>query len=1036
MGNGNKLVIVESPTKAKKIGGYLGDGYTVMASVGHIRDLAQPSQIPAGDKAKFGKFGVDVEDGFKPYYIVDGDKKKTVAELKKALKDSDELYLATDEDREGEAIAWHLVQTLKPKVPVKRMVFHEITKDAIKASLGNTRNVDEDMVDAQETRRILDRLYGYELSPVLWRKVGPGLSAGRVQSVATRLIVERERERMAFIRAPYWDVTATLTAPDAEGNAATFESRMVSLGGKRLAASKDFGSDGKLTPAGFKDNVCQLDEHRANEVASRLTLEVFTVASMETKPYRRRPLPPFTTSTLQQTAGNRLSMSSRQTMRAAQGLYENGYITYMRTDSVTLSQEAISAARNAVEYHFGKTYLSDEPKQYATKTAGAQEAHECIRPAGARFQDPQELAGKVPPDQLRLYTLIWQRTLASQMADATGSTATVRLSAPAGDEGEALFQASGTVIEFFGFMKATGEGRRAASVESSEPSATNVASTVGVQGDAKGNASASDSAQTSRGASKTSRDAGKTSRDADENGSLPPMSTGDQLHATSVEADGHETQPPARYTEASLVKTLEAKEIGRPSTYASIISTIIDRGYVYERGRALIPSWLAFSVIKLLETKFPKYVDYQFTADMENGLDQIAHGQETGRDWLTRFYFGSGEGTAQSADDAHAGLQQQVAQLGEIDARAINTIDIGDGLHVRVGRYGPYLEDMEHVDAEGNPKRASLPDTMAPDELTVAAGHELIEHNAGGPRELGVDPVTGGTVEVRSGRFGPYVALVPPQVPETADGEAEQDGSSGAATGARKATRKAVKKAAAPKLKMASLFKTMSPESLTLEDALRLLALPRVVGTYEETNAQTGELSTVTVEANNGRYGPYLTKTGADGKSDTRSLGSEDEIFTVDLDKAKELFAQPKYGRGRSRGTAKPPLRELGPDPENGKPVTIKDGFYGAYITDGETNRTLPKQYTPESIEPAEAFRLLAEKRAAGPAKRRTRKTAASKTTSSKTAGAKTSGTKTAAKASVKSSKTAAAKKTATKTSSKSASKSTTRKTTVAKAAE
>ncbi|PVV70626.1 type I DNA topoisomerase, partial [Bifidobacterium bifidum] len=462
MGTGNKLVIVESPTKAKKIGGYLGSGYTVMASVGHIRDLAQPSQIPADDKARFGKFGVDVDDGFKPYYIVDGDKKKTVAELKKALKNSDELYLATDEDREGEAIAWHLVQTLKPKVPVKRMVFHEITKDAIKASLGNTRNVDEDMVDAQETRRILDRLYGYELSPVLWRKVGPGLSAGRVQSVATRLIVERERERMAFVRASYWDVTAVLGATDAEGEPASFESRMVSLGGKRLAGSKDFSDDGKLTPSGFADNVCQLDEAHANALAKLLADATFTVASMETKPYRRRPLPPFTTSTLQQTAGNRLSMSSRQTMRAAQGLYENGYITYMRTDSVTLSQEAIAAARDAVEYHFGKSFLSDGPKQYVTKTASAQEAHECIRPAGARFHDPAELSGKVPADQLKLYTLIWQRTLASQMADATGSTATVRLSAPAGEDGEAMFQASGTVIEFPGFMKATGEGRRAA----------------------------------------------------------------------------------------------------------------------------------------------------------------------------------------------------------------------------------------------------------------------------------------------------------------------------------------------------------------------------------------------------------------------------------------------------------------------------------------------------------------------------------------------------------------------------------------------
>jgi len=960
MATGSKLVIVESPTKAKKIGGYLGSEYTVMASVGHIRDLAQPSQVPAADKTKFGKFGVDVEDGFKPYYIVDGNKKKTVSELKSALKKADTLYLATDEDREGEAIAWHLVQTLKPKVPVKRMVFHEITKEAIKASLDNTRDVDDDMVDAQETRRILDRLYGYELSPVLWRKVGPGLSAGRVQSVATRLIVERERERMAFVRAPYWDVTATLEAPDADGNNVAFDSRMVSLGGCRLAGSKDFGADGKLTAAGAKDRVVQLDEAQASAIAQALEFATFTVASMETKPYRRRPVPPFTTSTLQQTAGNRLGMSSRQTMRAAQGLYENGYITYMRTDSVTLSQEAIAAAREAVVKHFGENYLSDAPKQYATKTAGAQEAHECIRPAGTKFRDPAEIASKVPADQLKLYTLIWQRTLACQMADATGSTATVRLSAPTESNGEAMFQASGTVIEFPGFMKATGEGRRA-SAESKK-------------GDAAG--SVEQAAQSGKSS--------KADKKSDDNVSLPPMNPGDALAAVAVGADGHETQPPARYTEASLVKTLEQKEIGRPSTYASIISTIIDRGYVYERGRALIPSWLAFSVVKLLETKFPRYVDYEFTADMESGLDQIASGQETGRNWLTRFYFGSGEGAAQSADEAHAGLQQQVAQLGEIDAREINTIEIGDGLHVRVGRYGPYLEDVNHLDDEGNPKRASLPDTLAPDELTVEVGHDLIENHSGGPRALGVDPVSGGTVEVRNGRFGPYVALVMPSADAGADGDVAGDGKPKKVKSAKKA---------ADRPKMASLFKTMSPESLTLDDALRLLSLPREVGSYEEANAQTGEVQTVVVQANNGRYGPYLTKTGADGKSDTRSLASEDEIFTVDLDKAKELFAQPKYGRGRGRGAAKPPLRELGVDPETQKQVTIKEGFYGAYITDGETNRTLPKQYAPESIEPAEAFRLLAEKRAQGPSKRRGRKGAAGKGGAKKTAvkGAKAS---------------------------------------------
>ena len=926
MASGNKLVIVESPTKAKKIGGYLGKGYTVMASVGHIRDLAQPSQIPASQKKAYGKFGVDVNDGFKPYYIVDDKKKHTVSELKKALKNADELYLATDEDREGEAIAWHLVQTLKPKVPVKRMVFHEITPEAIKDSLKHTRDVDAHMVDAQETRRVLDRLYGYELSPVLWRKVGPGLSAGRVQSVATRLIVERERERMAFVKASYWDLLARLVQEDAGESASSggFQARMISLGEQRLAVSKDFTSKGQLTQAAAKEQVLQLDEQHARSLAETLKNQDFTVTGMETKPYRRRPQPPFTTSTLQQTAGNRLGMSSRATMRAAQGLYENGFITYMRTDSVTLSQEAIAAARKGVEREYGAEYLSAESKQYVTKTAGAQEAHECIRPAGSTFHRPQELADRLAPDQLKLYTLIWRRTLASQMADATGSTATIRLSAQAGKEGTALFQASGTVIKFPGFLKAMGSG----------------------------------------------------SEQTDEDSSLPPVQQGDVLRAASlVEPEGHETQPPARYTEASLVKTLEAKEIGRPSTYASIISTIIDRGYVYERGRALIPSWLAFSVVRLLETNFPKYVDYQFTAQMENGLDMIAHGKERGKDWLTRFYFGSGPGAAQNADQAHQGLQEQVAQLGDIDARKINTIEIGDGLQVRVGRYGPYLEDTADLDTDGNPKRASLPPTMAPDELTVAAGHELIAANAGGPRQLGKDPETGGRVEVRKGRFGPYVALISPE--EEAAEEKKPTGKT-----ARTAKR------TGPKPKMASLFKTMDPDTVTLEDALKLLSLPRTVGSIELTDAKTGATNQATVTASNGRYGPYLTATKADGGTETRSLTDEGQIFTIDQAGAKALFDQPKYGR-RSRSAAKPPLRELGTDPDSGKPVTIKDGFYGVYITDGQTNRTLPKQYTAQSIEPEVAFRLLAEKRAAGPTKRRgrtARKSTARKSTARKSA--------------------------------------------------
>ncbi|MFU0534534.1 type I DNA topoisomerase [Gardnerella pickettii] len=955
----NKLVIVESPTKARKIGGYLGSGYTVMASVGHIRDLAQPSQVPAAKKAEFGKFGVDVNNGFEPYYVVGADKKKTVSDLKAALAKSGELFLATDEDREGEAIAWHLVQALKPKVPVKRMVFHEITKPAIQASLANTRDVDDHMVDAQETRRVLDRLYGYELSPVLWRKVGPGLSAGRVQSVATRLIVERERERMAFRKASYWDVCADLSA-----NGVDFTARMTALNGARLAGSKDFNSLGELQKAKGESALAHyLSEADACAIAQILGAADFVVNSMDTKPYRRRPLPPFTTSTLQQTAGNRLSMSSRQTMRAAQSLYENGYITYMRTDSVTLSKEAIFAARDCVKSSFGSEYLADSPKQYATTSAGAQEAHECIRPAGSTFRNPADLAGVLPADQLKLYTLIWQRTLASQMADATGFTATVKLDALAGSFGTANFQASGTVIEFAGFMKVFG----------------------GFSEDEQSKA-------------------------------LPPMANGDVLKALQVSADGHETQPPARYTEASLVKTLEAKEIGRPSTYASIISTIIDRGYVYERGRALIPSWLAFAVIKLLESNFPTYVDYAFTADMENGLDRIAHGEEAGKDWLYKFYFGDDEAAVAGYSRAEAGdfamregLQKQVDQLGEIDAREINTIDIGGGLHVRVGRYGPYLEDTKNLDEEGNARRASIPSTLAPDELSEQVARDLIENNSDGPRVLGTDPQTGGSVEVRNGRFGAYVALV--EASDEASGEDKSQATDDSAkTGAKSSAKSSAKskKTAKAKPKMASLFKTMDPATITLQDALKLLNLPRLVGVVEEVDEQ-GEVKRARIEANNGRYGPYLTKTyertdsgdsAADSKPDNRSLASEDAIFSVTLDEAKELFAQPKYGK-RTRGAAKPPLRELGEDPESGKPVVIKDGFYGAYITDGVTNRTLPKQYTPESIEPQVAFELLAQKRAAGPVKRKraaAKKTAAKKTTTKKTAAKKTAAKKSTVK--------------------------------------
>lgn len=998
MARGTKLVIVESPTKARKIQGYLGDGYTVMASVGHIRDLAQPSQIPAADKAKYGKFGVDVNDGFLPYYVINDDKRKTVRDLKAALKNASELYLATDEDREGEAIAWHLVQTLKPKVPVRRMVFHEITKKAILESLDHTRDVDQNMVSAQETRRILDRLYGYELSPVLWRKVAPKLSAGRVQSVATRLIVERERERMAFVPATYRDIAVAL-APESDaavdgaiaggvaGGAAqvavlpektpgddglsietrlenqkaaghishAFIARMTSLDGVRLATSKDFADSGELTARAAKANPVQLSAVDAKALTTALATADYAVSSVESKPYTRRPSPPFTTSTLQQTAGNRLGMSSRAVMRAAQGLYENGYITYMRTDSVTLSSQALEAAREQVREQFGEEYLPEHSHQYATKTAGAQEAHEAIRPAGSTFRTPAQLAGKVPNDQWRLYKLIWQRTLASQMVPATGSTETVTidadvsgamagavdagLSAAVAQAKTAQFQASGTVITFLGFM---------------------AVSRAGGDYEAK-------------------------------SGDLPDVREGEMLAASAVQSQAHQTQAQARYTEASLVKKLESEEIGRPSTYASIISTIIDRGYVYERGRALIPSWLAFSVTKLLEEKFPKLVDYAFTAQMENGLDEIAQGKQSMVEWLTRFYFGSGSDSAHDEQEATEGLQAQVAQLGDVDARAINTIEIGDGINVRVGRFGPYLEDTANLDAAGNPRHASIPDDIAPDELTVEKAREIIANSATAGRVLGAD-AQGNTVEVRVGRFGPYVALIKP----AADAEGASDAEAAPAKSA--AAKRGRKTADRPK--MASLFSSMDPETITLEQALALLSLPRTVGTYEEADEKTGEMRTVTIAANNGRYGPYITKAiaGDDGKPDNRSLENQDDVFAITLEQAKEKFAQPKQ-YGRRRASAKPPLRELGTDPESGKPVVIKDGFYGVYITDGETNRTLPKQYTVESVTPEIAFELLAAKRAQGPTKRRRATKTARKSTAKKSATKKTTAKKATARA-------------------------------------
>ncbi|MFD1720922.1 type I DNA topoisomerase [Amnibacterium endophyticum] len=905
---GTKLVIVESPAKAKTIAKYLGPGYEVQASVGHIRDLIEPKNLPPElKKGSMGKFSVDVDNGFEPYYVVSDQKKKTVADLKRALKGADELYLATDEDREGEAIAWHLLEVLKPKVPVKRMVFHEITKDAITKARDNTRELDTALVDAQETRRILDRLYGYEVSPVLWRKVGPGLSAGRVQSAATRLVVERERERLAFVPAGYWDVSARF-AP-VEGPA--FAARLVRIDGKRVATGRDFDDRGQL-----KSGAVALDEAAARALVASIETDApeATVRSLETKPYRRRPAAPFTTSTLQQEAARKLRFSARQTMSVAQSLYENGHITYMRTDSPSLSQQAVQAARTQARSLYGAGSVPEQPRQYAGKSKNAQEAHEAIRPSGEVFPKPDELRGSLSPTEARLYDLIWRRTVASQMIDATGSTATVVVGLAA-DGREAEFSASGTVITERGFLAAYEEGR----------------------------------------------DEDRDAADADER--LPQLTEGQTLTPAEPAANGHETSPPPRYTEASLVKKLEELGIGRPSTYASILSTIVDRKYVTPRGTALVPNWIAFSVVRLLEDFFSELVQYQFTADMESDLDRIADGDAERVDWLRDFYFGH---------TGHPGLRQVVDNLGEIDARSINSIPITHDITLRIGRYGPYLEVAEasepQVDAgsgelaEGEPtvRRVNLPPELAPDELTPAKARELADAPPQEDRVLGVHPEWGRTIVAKDGRFGPYVTEI---VPED---EAAKRG--------------------APKPRTASLFKSMSPDSVDLDTAVQLLALPRVVGADPESGDE--------ITAQNGRYGPYLKK-----GTDTRTLPDEDSIFGIDLPGALELFAQPKYG-GRRASSA---LKEFDADPVSGKPVKIKDGRFGAYVTDGETNATIPRGEDVDAVDFERAVQLLADKRAKGPAPKKTgtrtatKRTTTAKTTTAKTTGAKATGAKTAA---------------------------------------
>ena len=922
---GRKLVIVESPAKARTIAGYLGDGYTVEASVGHIRDLPQPSELPADmKKGPFGKFAVDVDHGFEPYYVVDADKKKKVAELKRALKESDELYLATDEDREGEAIAWHLLQELKPKVPVKRMVFHEITREAIQRALESTRDLDVRLVDAQETRRILDRLYGYEVSPVLWRKVRQGLSAGRVQSVATRLVVERERERMAFRAADYWDVTGTFVqaAPSVEAEEGSFGARLVQVDGRRVASGRDFDDRGQLKGA----DVVHLDESRATALAAGLQDADFAVLSLETKPYTRRPAAPFTTSTLQQEASRKLRMGSRQTMRTAQGLYENGYITYMRTDSPALSTQAIDAARRQAAELYGPEFVPDKPRVYANKAKGAQEAHEAIRPAGDHFRTPAQVARELSGDQFRLYELIWKRTVASQMADARGSTASVRVgatttAAAGGHAGSAaVFAASGTVITFRGFLAAYEEGRDVERYSDDEPAPG------GSRRSARGRAAAgADDAEQGGDAAPT----------RSEDARLPQMAEGDRLLGSELAADGHRTSPPPRFTEASLIKALEERGIGRPSTYAATISVIQDRGYVTNRGQALVPSWLAFAVSRLLEENLDRLVDYDFTAAMEQDLDAIAAGDKERVAWLTSFYFGEQSGSA-----APEGLRDLVASLGDIDARDVNSIDIGDGITLRVGRYGPYLEGpAAEGDDPATPRRASVPDELAPDELTVEKARELLETRPDGDLVLGQDPTTGTTIVAKNGRYGPYVTELLP--------EPELDPGLSAA-----AKKKAL--AAQPKPRTASLLKTMQLPGITLEDALRLLSLPRVVGVDPASGDE--------ITAQNGRYGPYLKK-----GTDSRTLPTEEAMFDITLEEAPAIYAEPKRGRG---ATSAPPLRELGADPVSGKPVVVKEGRFGPYVTDGETNATLRKEDAVESVTLERAAELLAEKRARGPVKK------------------------------------------------------------------
>lgn len=852
------LVIVESPTKARTIRDFLPNGYEVKASMGHIRDLpSSAAEIPSSVRDKpWSRLGVDVESGFKPLYVISSRRKKTIKELKDSLKQADELIIATDEDREGESIGWHLVEVLKPKVPVQRMVFHEITRDAIAQAVQSPRSLDEDLVSAQETRRILDRLVGYTISPLLWKKIAPKLSAGRVQSVAVRLLVERERERHAFVRGSYWDLDAVLSKPEMQGD--NFKARLLSVGGTRVARGKDFDeTTGKIAEGA---DVLLLDEQQAAALRERLAETDWRVASVETKRSVRRPYAPFTTSTLQQEAGRKLRLTARETMRVAQRLYENGFITYHRTDSVNLSDEAVQGTRRRVSALYGEEYLSPKPRRFRTKSRTAQEAHEAIRPAGGQMRPLSEVP--LSGNEARLYDLIWKRTMATQMADAQIEQVTALIEAD-----DAMFRAQGRRVLFPGFFRAYVEG-------SDDPNAA--------------------------------------IEDRDE--PLPPLTEGEALNLLELQPVGHETKPPARYTEAALVKALEANGVGRPSTYATIIGTIVDRGYVRRQKGALIPTFMAFAVTALLESDFERLVDVGFTARMEEDLDEIARGELEPTAYLESFYLGE------------EGLESQVQQATQnVDPRRASTVDLGD-VKVRIGRFGPFLEK----EVDGKRVTVSVPEDLAPADLTPELAEELLERGANGPEALGVDSETGLPVYVKDGPFGPYVQL--------GDGEDEK------------------------KPKRVSVPKGMDPSQVDLATALALLELPRTLGTHPE----TGE----PVKAGIGRYGPYVLHDGT-----FASLRKEDDILTIDLDRALELLAEKAARKGRGGRREPKVLKELGTHPESGEAINVLDGRYGPYVRHGGLNASLPKDMSPDDATLEIALQLLEERAArGGPVKRSRRK--------------------------------------------------------------